>query len=52
MRSFKPTHRRVSEQQALVLSKAIDNYRQIKKLRKAWEENTEGIVDALQPPRP
>ena len=52
MRSGKPTHRHVSEQQALVLSKAIDNYRQIKKLLKAWEDNTERIVDALQPPQP
>ena len=52
MRAGKPTHRFVSEQQALVLRQAIDNYRQIKKLLKAWEENTERIIDALQPPQP
>jgi hypothetical protein len=52
MRAGKPTHRFVSEQQALVLRQAIDNYRQIKKLLNAWEENTERIVDALQPPKP
>ena len=52
MRTGKPTHRYVSEQQALVLRQAIDNYRRIKKLLNAWEENTERIVDALQPPKP
>ena len=52
MRSGKPTHRHVSEQQAVVLRQAIDNYRQIKKLLKAWEENTERIIDALQTTQP
>ena len=52
MRLGKPTHRHVSEQQALVLRQAIANYRQIKKLLKVWEENTEQIIDALQLPPP
>ena len=52
MRAGKPTHRYVSEQQALVLRQAIANFRQIKKLLNAWEENTERIVDAIQPPKP
>lgn len=52
MRSGKPTHRHVSEQQALVLRQAIHNYRQIKKLLKAWEQNTERIIDAIQTPQP
>jgi hypothetical protein len=28
---------------------AIDNYRQVKKLLREWEENTERLIDAEQP---
>lgn len=50
MRAGKPTHRYVSEQQAQILRQAIDNYRLVKKLLREWEENTERLIDAAQPP--
>ena len=52
MRAGKPTHRYVSEQQAQILRRAIDNYRRIKTLLRDWEENTERLIDAEQPPQP
>ncbi len=52
MRAGKPTQRYVSEQQAQILQKAIDNYKVVKKLLREWEENTERLIDAVQPPRP
>jgi hypothetical protein len=51
MRAGKPAQRYVSEQQAQILRQAIDNYRQVKKLLRDWEENTEHIIDAEQPPQ-
>jgi hypothetical protein len=52
MRAGKPAQRYVSEQQAQILRQAIDNYRQVKKLLRDWEENTERIIDAEQPSQP
>ena len=52
MRAGKPAQRYVSEAQAQILRAAIDNYRDIKKLLRQWEENTERLIDAAQPPRP
>ena len=52
MRAGKPTARYVSEQQAQILRQAIDNYRQVKKMLRDWEENTERLIDAVQPPTP
>jgi len=52
MRAGKPTQRYVSEQQAQVLRQAIDNYKQVKKLLREWEENTERLIDAEQPDKP
>ncbi|HEY6353764.1 MAG TPA: DUF6788 family protein [Burkholderiaceae bacterium] len=52
MRAGKPAARYVSEQQAQILSQAIDNYRQVKKMLRDWEENTERLIDAVQPPTP
>lgn len=52
MRAGKPTHRYVSQQQAQILRQAIDNYRRIKTLLRDWEESTERLIDAEQPPRP
>ena len=52
MRAGKPTHRYVTQQQAHILRQAIDNYRQVKKLLRDWEENTERLIDAEQPPQP
>jgi hypothetical protein len=51
-RAGKPTARYVSEQQAQILRQAIDNYRQFKKMLRDWEENTERLIDAVQPPKP
>lgn len=51
MRAGKPTQRYVTEQQAQILRQAIDNYRLIKKLLREWEENTERLIDAVQPPQ-
>ena len=52
MRAGKPAQRYVSAQQAQILRQAIDNYRQLKKLLRDWELNTERIIDAEQPPAP
>jgi len=52
MRAGKPAQRYVSGQQAQILRQAIDNYRQLKKLLRDWEVNTERIIDAELPPQP
>ena len=52
MRAGKLVHRYVTEQQAQILRQAIDNYRQVKTLLRQWEENTERLIDAKQPPQP
>ena len=52
MRAGKPTQRYVTEQQAHILGQAIDNYRQVKKLLREWEENTERLIDADEPGQP
>lgn len=52
MRAGKLVHRYVTEQQAQILRQAIDNYRQVKVLLRQWEENTERLIDAKQPPLP
>jgi hypothetical protein len=52
MRAGKLVHRYVTEQQAQLLRQAIDNYREVKALLRKWEENTERLIDAKQPPQP
>lgn len=52
MRAGKLVHRYVTAQQAQILRQAIDNYRQVKALLRQWEENTERLIDAKQPPQP
>lgn len=52
MRGGQPTHRYVTPQQALTLRRAIENYRRVKKLLREWEDNTERLIDAEQPPQP
>ncbi len=52
MRAGKATRRYVTEQQAHILRQAIDNYRLVKQMLREWEENTERLIDAIQPPRP
>ena len=51
MRAGKPTRRYVSPQQAHILREAIDNYRLVKELLREWEENTERLIDSIQPPQ-
>ena len=48
----KPKRRYVSQQQAPILRQAIDDYRALQKLLRQWEENSERIIDAIQPPKP
>jgi hypothetical protein len=52
MRAGKPTRRYVSAQQAQVLRQAIDNYKRVKKLLREWEDNTERLIDGVQPAHP
>ena len=46
MRAGKIAHRYVTPEQAKVLRHAIDNYRQVKKLLRAWEADSERLIDA------
>jgi hypothetical protein len=46
MRGGKLVHRRLSAQQAALLRAAIANYRKLKKLLRAWEAQTEQLIDA------
>ena len=52
MRGGKPAARYVSQAQAQLLREAIENHRQVKKLLREWEENTERLIDATDPPQP
>lgn len=52
MRAGKIAHRYVTHQQAKVLREAIDNYRLVKKLLRAWEADSERLIDAEQPAKP
>ena len=46
MHAGKPTQRYVNAAQAQILRQAIDNYQQVKKLLREWEDNTERLIDA------
>ncbi len=46
MQAGKLIQRYVSPEQAVVLRRAIANYRRAKKLMRAWEMETERIIDA------
>jgi hypothetical protein len=46
MKGGKLVHRMVSPEQAAVLRLAIANYRKAKKLMRAWESETERLIDA------
>jgi hypothetical protein len=48
MHMGKLIHRQVPAQQAVALRQAIANYRQVKKLLRAWEVQTERLIDAEQ----
>jgi hypothetical protein len=52
MKAGKLVHRYVSAEQARVLSQAIANYRKAKKLLRAWEVETERLIDAEAPRKP
>ena len=49
MKHAKLVHRYVSPEQAQLLGQAIANYRQMQKLLRTWEAETERILDALYP---
>ena len=46
MQTGKLVHRRLSAAQAELLRLAIANYRKVKKLLRAWEAQTERLIDA------
>ena len=46
MKGRKLVHRRVTAEQAEILRRAIANYREARKLMKAWETATERLIDA------
>lgn len=46
MHGGKLVHRLVSAEQAEVLRHAIANYRRLRKLLRAWETETERLIDA------
>ena len=48
----KLVHRVVTPQQAQLLQQAIDNHRHAKQLMRAWEEQTELLVDLEAPRQP
>ena len=52
MRAGKIAHRYVTPEQAKVLRHAIDNYRLVKKLLRAWEADSEQLIDAEHSPKP
>lgn len=52
MKAGKLVHRYVSPAQAEVLRQAITNYRKVKKLMRAWEVETERLIDAEAPRKP
>jgi len=49
MKDGKLVHRYVSSDQATVLHQAIANYRNVKKLLRTWETETERILNAQFP---
>ena len=49
MQDGKLVHRVISAEQAQLLRQAIANYRKVKKLLRAWEGETERLIDAEAP---
>jgi hypothetical protein len=49
MKDGRLVHRYVSSEQAQVLLQAISNYRNVKKLLRTWETETERVLDARYP---
>jgi hypothetical protein len=46
MKGGKLVHRMVSARQAALVRAAIDNYRKVRRLLRAWEAETERIIEA------
>lgn len=49
MKGGKLVHRYVSDEQAVALRQAIINFRELKKLLRTWETETERLIDAKYP---
>jgi hypothetical protein len=49
MQGGKLVRRRLSVEQAALMRQAIANYREVKKLLRAWESETERLIDAEAP---
>ena len=52
MKAGKLAHRYVSPEQADLLRQAIANYRKVKKLMRAWEAESERLIEAKAPRNP
>ena len=52
IKAGKLVHSYVSPAQAVLLHQAIANYRKVKKLLRAWEDETERLIDAEAPRKP
>jgi len=52
MKAGKLVHRTLSPEQAAILRLAIANYRKAKKLLRAWEDETERLIDTEVPREP
>jgi hypothetical protein len=52
MKGGKLVHRMVSPEQAAILRLAIANYQKARKLMKAWEDETERLMDNEKPRKP
>jgi hypothetical protein len=52
MKGGKLVHRTVTAEQAALLRRAIANYRKAKKLMKAWEHETERLLENEAPHDP
>jgi hypothetical protein len=51
MKGGKLVHRMVSARQAALVRAAIQNYRKVRRLLRAWEAETERIIEAEDPRR-
>ena len=52
LKGGKLVHRVLTPEQASLLQQAIDNQRHAKKLMRAWEEQTERLIDLEAPRQP
>ena len=52
LKGGKLVHRVITPQQAKLLQQAINNQRHVKKLMRAWEEQTEHLIDLEAPRQP